>query len=86
MFRPDSGKRFSESDFDSGVGLVGKEPNDFSPSLTVSHSFVLLGDFQHCGLSVRVAHQLCSSARLFCPFPPMLGLKAIVILRHAEHL
>ena len=70
----------------SGVGLVGKMPNDFSPSLTVSHSFVLLGDFQHCGLSVRVVHQLCSRARLFCPFPPMLGLKVIVFLRHAEHL
>jgi hypothetical protein len=59
---PNPGKRASESDFDSGVGLVGNVPNDFSPSLSVSHSFVLLRDFQHRGLRVRVAHQFCSRA------------------------
>src|SRR5437868_6238770 len=39
-------------------------PNDFSASGTVGHRFVLLDDFQHCGLSVRVAHEICSRARL----------------------
>ena len=58
---------------------------DFSASGTIGHRFVLLDDFQHCGLSVRIAHEICSRARVFRLRLPMIDLKVSEFSWHAEH-
>ena len=61
-------------------------PNDFSASGTVGHRFVLLDDFQHCGLSVRIAHEICSRARVFRLLLPIIDLCELCEFSwHAEH-
>jgi hypothetical protein len=83
---PDPGKRSSESDFDCGGPLVLKMSNDFPPSLTLGHRFVLLGHFQHCALSDGVTHEVCLRLRPLGLEPPIFGLQSLSSLRHAKHL